>query len=350
VEREAVGAPAELGRGALDALAEELADALALADQVDELDDRVRIAPLELDAARHLLGDNAVLVALHGEGDDGARRDRIEHVLREELIGERQLLEVVHAAEGARRRQGLVLGPAVPRCHAQLLDLDLALARDGAGVAGAAVDQDGVPHGLAADGLGALEGAVAEVARRQDAAGLEQQDAARRADLVEAVGGAIVVLLEPGQLALGLRLVVGDGRLGAAHDDGLEVLGPHHGAEPGPAVEVLELVHEGREAHPALAGDAALEDPHALVAQLRLDAVLDFARELAPVGRGIAELDRVVLDEDIDGRGRLAADDDAVPAGRAQLRPPPASRLALTVAPRQWGFGGRRVAVGPGHR
>src|SRR6266487_3911161 len=97
----------------------------------------------------------------------------------------------------------------------QVIDLDLALAGHRAGVAGPAIDEDGVAHGLAADGLGVLEGAVPEIAGGQDAGGFEGQDSARRSDLVEAVGGAVIVLLEPHELALGLLLVARHGRLGA---------------------------------------------------------------------------------------------------------------------------------------
>ncbi len=291
-----------------------------------------------------------MLVALHGEGDHGARGDRVEHVLGIELVHQGEGVQIAHAAERARGGQRLVLGAAVLGRHAQLLDLHLALAGHGARVAGAAVDQDGVAHRLAADGAGALEGAVAEVARRQDAARLQRHDAARGAELVEPVLGAIVVLAEPDELALGPVLVHGDGRFAAAHDDGLEVLRAHHGAEPPAAVEVLELVHNRRKPHAALAGDAGLEHADSLVAQLRLDPVLDFARKLAPVRRGVAELDLVVLDPEVDGRLRPAADHDPVPTGRAQLGPPPAARLRLAVAAGERRLGRRRVAVGARHR
>src|SRR5262249_48865884 len=218
-------------------------------------------------------------------------------------------------------------------------------AGDGARVARAAIGEDGVAHRLAADRPRVLEGAVAEVPRGQDAARLEREHAARGAELMEAVLAAVVVVLEPHELRLRSLLVGRGRRLAAADDDRLEIFAAHDGAEAAAAMKVLQLVHDGREAHAALAGDAALEHANALVAQLVFEAVLDLARELAPVGAGVAKLDLIVLDEDIRRRGRLALDDDAVPARGAQLRPPPAARLRLAVAAGQRRLRRRRVAV-----
>src|SRR5213078_2133683 len=83
---EALGALAEALRRALDALGEQVAEALAPADHVDEPDHGVGVAPREVQAARHLARDDAVLVALHRERADGARGDGVEHVLRMQLV------------------------------------------------------------------------------------------------------------------------------------------------------------------------------------------------------------------------------------------------------------------------
>ena len=345
VEREALGALAQLRRRALDAFGEEVADPLALADHVDQRDDRVGIAPREVEATRHLLRDDAVLVALHRERAHGASRDRVEHVLRVQLVDERQRVEIAHAAERAGRGQGLVFGPTELRRDAELLHLHLALARHRARVARATVDQDRVAHLLAADVLGALERAVAEVAGGQDAAGLQCEHAAGRAELVEAVGGAIVMLLEEDQLLLRAVLVGGRGRLAAAHDDRLQLLGAHDRAQAAAPVEMLQLVHDGGVAHEVLTRHPALQRAHALVTQLHLDAVLHLARELAPVRRRITEFDLVVLDPQVHRRLGRAVDDDAVPTRRAQLRSPPAARLRLAIAAGQRRLRRRRVAV-----
>src|SRR3990170_3160766 len=221
---------------------------------------------------------------------------------------------------------------------------------DGASVARAAVDQDGLGHLLPADRAGVLEGAVAEVAGRQDPAGLEGQQGAGTPERVKAVLRAVVVLAEPGERAARSVLVHGERRLRAANDDGLEALGAHHGAEPAAAVEVLELVHDRREANAPLARHAGLEHADPLVPQLLLETVLHFPREPPPVGARVPELHLAVLDPEIDRRLRLPADHEAVVAGSAQLGSPPPAGLGLAVAAGQRRLGRRRVAVSPGER
>src|SRR5206468_12954879 len=127
-ERAPLGPAAELARAGIAALAAEQAEPRAPADEVDEPDYRVGVAPLELDPTGRLLGDDPVLVALHGECDDHARRDRVEHVLDVELVDQRERVQIAHAAQRPGGGERLVLGPAVLRRHAELLHLDLALA------------------------------------------------------------------------------------------------------------------------------------------------------------------------------------------------------------------------------
>src|SRR2546426_211087 len=274
-------------------------------------------------------GDDPVLVALHRERDHRARRDRVEHVLGVQLVDQRERVQIAHDAEGPGGRERLVLGPAVLRRDAELLHLDLALARDGAGVTGAAVDQNGIAHRLAADGARPLERAVAEVARGQDAARLERQHGAGGAELVEAVLGAVVVFLEPDELALRLFLVRRGGGPPAARARRLEVLRAHHGAEAAAAVEVLELVHDRPEPHTPPARDSGLQHADPLVAELGLEAVLDLTRELSPGRLGVPELDLAVFDPKVRRLLGPAADRHAVEPRCAQLGPPPAARLGL---------------------
>src|SRR5947209_13078492 len=237
-----------------------------------------------------------------------------------------------------------------PSSRAARFHLDLALAGDGAGVAGAAVDPDGGAHRLAADGARPLERAVAEVARGQDAARLEGEHPAGGAELVEAVLRAVVVLFEPDELALRLVLVRCGGRLRAAGHDRLEVLRAHHRAEAAAAVEVLELVHDRCEPDAPLAGDPGLQHADPLVAELRLEAVLHLARALSTVLRSIAELDLTVLDPEVHGRFGPAADRHAFEPRGAQLGSPPAAGLRLAVATGQRRLGRGGVAVGAGER
>jgi hypothetical protein len=111
-------------------------------------------------------------------------------------------------------------------------------------------------------------------------------------------------------------------------------------------VEVLELVHDGGEADAPLPGDAGLQDADAFVAQLLLEAVLDLARELAPIAAGVPEFHLAVLDPEIDGRVGLAVDGDGVVARRPQLGSPPAPGLRLAVGAGERRLGRGRVAVG----
>src|SRR5262245_54105113 len=136
---------------------------------------------------------------------------------------------------------------------------------------------------------------------------------------MEAVLGPVVVLLEPHQRALGAVLVGRHGRLAAPHHAGLGPLAPHHRAQSAAAVEVLELVHDGGEAHAPLAGDPGLQHANALVPELLLEPVLDVTRELAPVRPGVLELDLTVLDPQIDGMIGLPANGHTVPARGPEL-------------------------------
>ena len=95
--------------------------------------------------------------------------DAVQHIAVDPL-GE--LGDGVHVADAAQRTQradDLVFHAAVLGRHAPLRHLYLALAGHQTGVAGAAVDQNRVRHGRAGDGLGVLEGTVAEVVRGQNA-------------------------------------------------------------------------------------------------------------------------------------------------------------------------------------
>src|SRR5260370_171209 len=160
---ERLGAAAEPSRGALRALGEEVADAPAGGDHLDELHDAVRVVEAEGDAARVLQREEPLLEALHLPRDRGAERDRVHpevvaHLVR--LADGDQVVEPEVHAEGGER---LVLGAAVARVHAvaaeridadlraafvdglrrlaggllSLLDVDDLLAADGARVAGA---------------------------------------------------------------------------------------------------------------------------------------------------------------------------------------------------------------------
>src|SRR5439155_22406318 len=65
---------------------------------------------------------------------------------------------------------------------------------------------------------------------------------------------------------------------------------------------------------------------------------------------GVAELDLVFVDPDVDRRLRYAVDDDGVPAGLLDLGAPEAAGLGLAEATRERGLRADRVPAGAGDR
>jgi hypothetical protein len=260
-------------------------------------------------------------------------------VLVADLVGQRYRRQVVNATDRAKGTKRLVLRTAVERVDldALRLHLDLALAAHGAGVAGAAVDEDRVAHRLAADRLGPLEGAFLEVARGQDAPGAQAQEARRGAAVLHGIGH--VVLVEVARDLAHAFLVGHVHAQGAAHGDGLEVLGAHDRAHTGPAVGVLHLVEDAGVAHHLLARRPDHRDARPWLAQVRPDCFLGITGDLAPSHRGVAQLGLAVLDPQVDRLGRLALEDDGVKARLLELRRPPATGLGLGEA-----TGQRRLA------
>ena len=80
------------------------------------------------------------------------------------------------------------------------------------------------------------------------------------------------------------------------------------------------------------AGRPGLRDLHAGIAQLLTQLLLDVAGDLAPQVLGVADLDRVIVDPQVDGCRGDAVHDDAIPPGQLQLRAPEAARLRLAEA------------------
>ena len=134
-------------------------------------------------------------------------------------------------------------------------------AADDAAAAGGAALHVVALERLAGDGRGALELALAVVARRQGAGLVEHVDEHGRAELGQRRGGDRVGL----EQLLGLvddeleALGVGDRRLVVAvagDDERLELLGAHDGAQAAAADGAAAVVDDGREQHAALAGRA----------------------------------------------------------------------------------------------
>ena len=112
--------------------------------------------------------------------------------------------------------------------------------------------------------------------------------------------------------------------LRAAHGDGLEVLVAHDGAHAEPAGARPALL-DGREEDPVLAGQADGGDRGVRLLELLADELRGLERAQTPEVRGVADLDLVVVDPEVDQLRGLAAHDHLVVAGVLQLRGPEAA-------------------------
>ena len=271
--------------GDAHAVGEHVAEALALAHQVDQLDHRLVVAEVQVHAAGVLERDDAALEELHGEGDGDAGRHRVEAVLVGGAVGGDDGVGVRDAGDAAERVERLVLGAfghdagVGPR----LREAHLAAGHGALGAGGA-------PGAAAGDGPCADGARVLLVPGGRPVVGRED---AERGAVLHVAGGALVrelrvehrAVLHGVEHALARRLEllgVGDGRLLlAAQGDRLEVLGAHHGAEA-PAADDAALVDDAGEARELLAGRADAGDAHVLVVQLVLDRLLGVACSACP--------------------------------------------------------------------
>ena len=94
----------------LDAVGEHVAEALALAHHVEQLDHGLVVAEVQVDAAGVLEREDAALEELHGEGDGHAGRHGVEAVLVGHAVGGDDGVGVVDAGRAAERVERLVLG------------------------------------------------------------------------------------------------------------------------------------------------------------------------------------------------------------------------------------------------
>src|SRR2546427_516620 len=244
VNRGVLGGAAELLGRALDALGQQVAEALALADHLDQPVGALNIAPLEVEA----------------------------HLLRREP----PLFEALHH----------------PAAHpAELVDVQ----------------------------AGAIELCV-EPRHAVDVGGDPDRPAGAR---------PAPPLRLPHHLALvaplhdAARLVDGE-RPGALHDrDALQLLLAHDGAHAVLRGDVAVVALNRREPREVLTGraDRVHRELVAAHAEIGAERVLGVPRVLADVGLGVAELDTVVVDVEVDPVAGLALDDDGVVAAVLQIRP-----------------------------
>src|SRR5216117_2058453 len=319
---------AELLGGALDALGEQVAESLAPADHLQQPVGAGDVAPLEIEP-HLLLREPALLEALHHPADHPA-----------------ELVDVHARAVGLRVEPGhgaLVGGAdrparARPALVLRLVD-GLALVRplpDDRHVAvvhaarvalvPAMVEALAQPRRLPRLHVHVAGDARRVVPDRQRPHLREVHDAGQRAVLVERARRGIgleVVRDVVGGLDDPARVRSAQ-RLGAPHDrDGLQLLLAHDRADAVLGRNVAVVTLDGGPTHEMLAGgtdrvDRELVSRHAEVAAQR---VLRLPRVLPEVRLGVADLDAVVVDVEVDPVSGLSLDDDGVVAGVLQIRP-----------------------------
>ncbi len=326
VDRAVLGGAAQLLRRPLYALGEHGAEALAVRDHLEQPSGALGVAPLELEAEL-LPGDVALLLALHHPPAHPAELVDVHARAVELGVQPRDLVPVGEADRPPRAGPALVL---------RLVD-DLALVI-------AALDHRHVAVVHAA--RVALVAAVIEVlaqARRLPLRHVHARDdvgrvvldgqhaelgqvrhARQRAVLVQGARGGVgleVVRDVVGGLHHAARVGRAQ-RLGALHHcHRLQLLLAHDGAHAVLRGHVAVVALDGGEAHEVLAGGA--DGVHGeLVArgpELAVERVLRVPRVEAHEGLGVAQLDHVVVDVQVDPVLRLALDDDGVVAAVLQI-------------------------------
>jgi len=292
-------------------------------------------------------------VHFHGPGDGGAGGDAVHAQVVEHLVALADGHDVGDAGVGADGSQGFVLGAAVlgPDLDFGRVDLHALLAAHGAGEAAVHVVDDLVAHGDGVDVAGPVQLSVAEVVDDEVAFELLGAHHGAGAPGVQTVVGAAFAQGFAGDPAGRVpdRIAVGHlDAVAAADGDGLEVFGSHDRAEPGAAGDFVQVVDDAGVADEVLTGGTDLGDADLLVTEFLADGGFDGAGDLAPEVGCVAELDLVVLDPEVNGFGRAALDDDAIPAGLLEFGPPVAAGFGLAEESGERRLGAHAVAAGAG--
>ena len=243
VERgQAVGAQREFG-----------AKALAGPHAARPLDDRLSGTELQRRTIDLVRGQDSPLVHLHGAGDGGPGRDRVESVLIAQVIRLDDRFQFVDAAIGAIGPKGLILGAFA--FHA--VETAVAAAGDRAPEAGGFLDQVRLRQMLAGNLVGRFETAFLKVSGRiraqlihhvhQDRGAVGRQSLSRYAIFPDDLDQTADNFLSPDWIG-------GLNPFAAAHDDGLEVLAPEHRTDAGAAGGTVLVVHHGSDRRAPFSG------------------------------------------------------------------------------------------------
>ena len=346
-----LGITADGAGGAEGAFGQQVADTVAVGNLLDQVEKVLGRAELKGLAVFVEVAQAAHFVHLHGPGDGGAGGDAVHAQVVEHFVALADGHDVGDAGVGADGSQGFVLGAAVLGPHLDFgrVDLHALLAAHGAGEAAVHVVNDLVAHGDGVDVAGPVQLSVAEVVDDQMAFKLLGADRGASAPGVQAVVRPAFAECFAGDPPGGVldRFAVSHLHpTAAANGNGLEVLGAHDRAEAGAAGDFVQVVDDAGVADKVFAGGPNLGNPDLLVAEFLADGGFHRTGDLAPELGGVAELDLVVLDPEVNGLGCAALDDDAVPAGLLELGAPVAAGLGLAEKAGERRLGAHAVAAG----
>ena len=203
-------------------------------------------------------------------------------------------------------------------------------------------------HRLGRDLRGVLELDVSVISRRQRAHLVDHVHQHLRAEFRQSLPGHGVV----GEHFLGLGGALEEGReiVDAGHPDRaaqrhrLEILRAHHRADTGAPGGAVQVIDDACEQHLILTRTPDRRDANLRILMLLLDRLFGLPAALAPQVRRIAQLGTIILDEQIDRRGRLALEYDHVPAGKLHLGAEEAARVGAGDGVGQRPLGDDRVA------
>ncbi len=311
-----------------------LADTFALADHFDSLVHSLGIAPGQVYSAGILFRQDALLIQFHSEADDVTAGDRIHTIGVAQLVRRGDRRQVRDLTVATHRGKGLVFGTTVLRFRFErpLFDFDDTLAPDRAGIAAFGIDQDGLFHRLARDGVHLLEGTFAEVLRRLHTAFALARDVHRRTK------GRQVVVVRIVHVVLGKPLGALFDVVGVLHVDTqgptdrqtFQVLGTHHRTHTRASRRLAPAVDHTGVAHHLLTARPNPQVLDLVIAQLAADRFFRVGGQHAPQMTGIANLALAVLDPQVHRLLGLARDHHRIEACELELRPTKTARVCFT--------------------
>ncbi|EKD97932.1 MAG: hypothetical protein ACD_23C00668G0001 [uncultured bacterium] len=107
----------------------------------------------------------------------------------------------------------------------------------------------------------------------------------------------------------------------------------------------MQVIDHGRKQHAVFTGLANARHAGQRVLQTLFDHLFGFPDALAPQVGGIAQLGHVIVDVQVNRLGRLAFEDDHVPARHLELGTPVAARIGAGNGTGQRAFGNDGVAA-----